>query len=653
MKSALQARPSAAALTKREEAWKASVERADQADAYATALDNWTGAALQAIADHAKAKSTALSPRFDSWVNALTGIGTSRDATTATRFFDTCQLSYAVLDALYHGDDMAARIADAVPEQMFREGYELYTDDKPAKVQPGEKPQRRDADDSSSAADDIEKALQDLDADEHFESCFIWGRVFGGAAVIVGADDGQDDSEPLNEQGIKAINYLEPLDRYSLFPVEWYDQPEERKTKNFGKPKVYQILLPGGSNPYGMSQLEAGQKIHESRLIMFPGARTSIRRKRYNWGWDDSVFQRVYQVLMKFGLDWAAATHLLTDASQGVLTLKGLIEAIGGNNLAEIDKRGELFDKHRTNLRTILLDADEGEKYEKVGTQFSGIPDMLDRTAQRLAAAARMPVTVLMGTSPAGLNATGDADIRNWYDQIASVQRRQLAPRLQKLIRLITLAKEGPTSGKELEVEVCFKPLYQLTPVEEADRRLKTAQKDQIEIQEGVTTPEEVATSRYGARGYSAETTIDAKLREDRMKSDDVPAPGEVPADGTEGEKPVEAPADDPNAVPKDQAAGLNGAQVTAMLEIVQAVAEEQLPRETGVAMISSSFPISPERAEEIMGKVGKGFKPKKEDPPPGMSPPFGKKPAVGVPPGAKPPAAAPKAPPNGKPFGR
>jgi lambda family phage portal protein len=52
----------------------------------------------------------------------------------------------------------------------------------------------------------------------------------------------------------------------------------------------------------------------------------------------------------------------------------------------------------------------------------------------------------------------------------------------------------------------------------------------------------------------------------------------------------------------------LNGAQVTALLEVVHAVAEKRLPRETGVQIIMVAFALSAEQADAVMGDVGKTF---------------------------------------------
>lgn len=52
----------------------------------------------------------------------------------------------------------------------------------------------------------------------------------------------------------------------------------------------------------------------------------------------------------------------------------------------------------------------------------------------------------------------------------------------------------------------------------------------------------------------------------------------------------------------------LNGAQVQAAAAIVQQVALRQLPRESGVAQLVEFFNITQERAERIMGAVGRSF---------------------------------------------
>lgn len=54
----------------------------------------------------------------------------------------------------------------------------------------------------------------------------------------------------------------------------------------------------------------------------------------------------------------------------------------------------------------------------------------------------------------------------------------------------------------------------------------------------------------------------------------------------------------------------LNGAQVTAMLDTVGRVVAGQLPREVAVAILETAFNIPHDKAEKVLGTVGKGFTP-------------------------------------------
>lgn len=57
--------------------------------------------------------------------------------------------------------------------------------------------------------------------------------------------------------------------------------------------------------------------------------------------------------------------------------------------------------------------------------------------------------------------------------------------------------------------------------------------------------------------------------------------------------------------VEKAADAALNGAQVASLLEIVSQVAMGQIPRASGIAIITAAFPLTPAQAEGIMGPVG------------------------------------------------
>jgi hypothetical protein len=80
----------------------------------------------------------------------------------------------------------------------------------------------------------------------------------------------------------------------------------------------------------------------------------------------------------------------------------------------------------RSVLGAYLIDAD-GETFERKATPIEGLSDLLEQFALRLAAAIEVPVSLLMGQAPAGLNATGDTDVRWLYSRVKSRQNTELA----------------------------------------------------------------------------------------------------------------------------------------------------------------------------------------------------------------------------------
>jgi phage-related protein (TIGR01555 family) len=210
--------------------------------------------------------------------------------------------------------------------------------------------------------------------------------------------------------------------------------------------------------------------IHESRLILFRGALTANTQSvSLNKDWDNSVLQRVYDAVQQSSSAWMSVTHLLTDASQGVLKIKDFVQMLKAQGEPLLRKRLQMMDIARSVCRTIAIDADK-EEFTRVATSFAGLAELLDKQMLRVAAAAEMPQTVLWGRSPSGLNATGESDTRIWYDTVDGGRDSELKPRLEQMIRVIMSVPNGPTKGKILdEWEIKFPPLWQPTEKERSE----------------------------------------------------------------------------------------------------------------------------------------------------------------------------------------
>jgi hypothetical protein len=378
--------------------------------------------------------------------------------------------------------------------------------------------------------------------------------------------------------------------------------------------------------------------IHESRLVLFPGALTARSVTQGTDDWDNSILQRAHDRLRQSASSWQSAAHLMTDASQAVLKIQHLVDLIAAGGEAQLRARMEIMDMARSVCRAVLVDA-EREEFTRVATSFTGLPEMLDRFMMRDAAAAEMPVTLLYGRSPAGLNATGESDTRGWYDVVEDAQNDVLRPRLERVLRVFMLAKSGPTHGKEPENwKLEFHPLWQPTAKEAAETRKVNADTIATLVTAQVMLPEEGALDLAQSGDFS---TIDVEARTQALEVENELAADPEGIDPTTGEAPVAAEPTGPAepAEPKVQDTALNGAQVTSMLEIVTAVALGQIPRSTGVQMLTLAFQMTTAEAEKLMGETGAGFVPAASSAPPPQQPP---------PPTSAPPTTEP-APPQDK----
>ena len=520
--------------------------------------------------------------RLDGWLNALTGLGTrARDKAVSGVFAREGQVDDETLEALYEESDVARTIVDAVPEAMFREGFSVECSEE------------------GFDAAALTGAVEALGLREKFVDALCWERVFGGSALVLGLDDGRRPDEPLDVKSLRALRFVNVLDKRDVFPIAWHNDPRESR---FGLPSVYRVhyVLRGAAiarEPDRTGQV-GSVEVHASRLVIFGGARVTTRSRLRRNGWGVSLLSRCYAPMRAFAQNWLSVENILTDASQGVFKMRGVIEALSQQGSQYVETRMRLLDMSRSVARAIVVDADN-EEFSRRDTSLSGLPELLDRTAQRLASAARMPLTVLMGVSAAGLNATGEGDSRNWHDAVAAERSVSVLPEMRRVLGLLLASREGPTKGVVPKAwEIVFPPLWTPSDLEDAQASAARSSSDVALINAGVVLPEEVALRRARELGLSQDR-ITRSIEE--LETVDLPEPL-----ATAPGAPASPVSEDPEA--KDPATALNGAQVTALLEVVAAVAARRIPRETGVEALTAAFPLDREAAERLLGPTGRTF---------------------------------------------
>lgn len=513
---------------------------------------------------------SAITSRLDGWISAVTGLGGLRDRRNSYKFKGEPALDIELADSLFNDNWLAARVCEIYPEEALAEGVTVKVSIK------GE--DRRSAGAKGPELETkIHARLDDLNALEVIVEGATFGRCHGDAFVLLGVLDGLPLEEPLDVTRVKALQFLQVIDRrYLTVRSRYLDVAQS----NYDEAEVFEFN-PGGSAPAAARQL-----IHESRLLKFRGARTSRRAFRANNNWHYSVLHRVHAVIRDFDVSWDNASNLLQTASMGLYGVNGLMDIIGSEDgPAQLEKRMQAIDMGRSSARSMIYDK-ELEEFKIVSQSFTGVPDMLDRFSTRVAAGAGVPVSILFGEAPAGLNATGDQDNKSWARKLGSYQAKELKPQLEILLSVL-LAEQG-ASPESWSIE--FEPLDKPTAIEQAALRKAVAETDAIYIVNQVWTPEEVAVNRSGAEGWSADTAIDL----------------------TEREKVLEAPAEDK---PDTGDVGTVGARVTAVLDLVNQVATKAIPRESGIAILVKVVGMTPDEAEATLDEVGKTFFAEEPDP--------------------------------------
>ena len=210
---------------------------------------------------------------------------------------------------------------------------------------------------------------------------------------------------------------------------------------------------------------------------------------------------------------------------------------------ADVLKRLQMIDMTSGILNSIAIDS-EGETYDFKGMTFSGVKDIIDATCNMLSAVTNIPQTVLFGRSPAGMNATGQGDLENYYNLVERIQKMMLRGSLKTLADVIFRA--AVAKGEIAEKPKCkieFNPLWSLSETEKAAAdqtraaaSFSKAQTAQLYVDMGALDPSEVRKGLAADGEFEIEKLLDDMPDEDLMaafESQEPLAPAPTIPEGT------------------------------------------------------------------------------------------------------------------------
>lgn len=429
--------------------------------------------------------------RMDStMVNMLSGLGGRKDRTTANAVGVARILTHVELGLLYRSNGYAARAVDLIPNECTRKGFLIKL-----------KEASKSEDDANPFAEDLKR----LRFFKKLKRAGKWAKLYGGAAIILGLNDGGDFEEPLNIENLKEVRWAHVVDRHSLS----YESLETDPTSadGFGLPDVYTLNFRDAKQVVEVGtdgeELHTGDKIHASRMIRFWGIELPDDLAAEEDYWGDSLLQRLFESLANLHMADRALGNIVHSFNQSILRLKGLrklIKAKDGKKDFE-----ELIEAHLLSesiLGMMVLDMD-GEEFEKRATPVTGIEDVYDRITQAFSAQTGYPMTVFFGTTPGGMSTDNEQGTRNFENLITDEQAEVYIPPVERICELLSASSEGP----DLDIDdyiVEAVPLREQSEKEEAETLKTLSEAVAVLIDRAVLRASEVRNSWFRSAEFNS-----------------------------------------------------------------------------------------------------------------------------------------------------
>ena len=394
---------------------------------------------------HASLKrQTPVMAAFDGYSNAAAFLGKDSVLLSAGTFVRSGLTSDPeLLTAMYRESWLTMRIIDMPSEDMTRAWYRLTADLKEEEIHALRRLEAR-----HSIKQEITNALR-------------WARLYGGSLalmVIRGEEDRLD--QPLDRdmllpgcfQGLLVLDRTQGIEPSEEL-VSDLDDPD------FGLPASYTVNL----NMEGYSSVT----LHHSRVLRFVGRelpRAETVRERY---WGASEMEHIQDELLKRSAASANIAQLIFQANITTLKMADFGDLLGTGTEEQrrnLEYAMETENRFRTSFGLQLMSRDDC--LENHPYSFAGLSEIYEQFMMDMAGAAEIPATRLFGRSPQGMNATGESDLRNYYDMIAQMQERMLRPALEKLLPVMAVSCWGFVPE---DLEIVFEPVMTSSPAERAE----------------------------------------------------------------------------------------------------------------------------------------------------------------------------------------
>lgn len=462
---------------------------------------------MQVFRAEAKAAQSTLSQlTFDGFDNFVSRLGLNNDNTLSagTYTFDLVTRNRIKLEAAYRGSWAAGKIVDIVAEDMTSAGITVTTNE------------------DDSDLKDLYSAMSRLKIWQSNCANISWGRLYGGSLGILQIK-GQKLDTPLDLDTITKDQFegIAVYDRWQL-------NPDVTRTidsgPDIGLPKYYNIVSTSITGEPIAPTMTGQVTVHHSRVIRMIGIELPFYQAITELMWGESVLERLWDRLISFDNATMSSASLIDRANLRTVQVDGLREVIAAGGEAYQALLGQFEMMRQMQVNEGLTVLDKNDAFASTAYTFSGLSDMMLQFAQQLAGAADIPLVRFFCQSPAGLNATGDADLKMYAAGINSRQEKSLRGPIDLVLKVMWRSIFGKLAPKDLQFT--FNPLWQPSPLDMATTAKTNAETVLGAYEAGVTSRE---TTLNELRVFSGKTGLFSNITDEDVKeAEDDPPPGEV-----------------------------------------------------------------------------------------------------------------------------
>ena len=392
--------------------------------------------------------------------------------------------NYALLNSLYRDNWVVQNVVGIIPDDMTKKWFAPAGAVGPEHLKELERVQR-----VTALRERVNEGLR-------------WGRLYGGAAglIMIRGQEGML-GQPLELESIYPGTFqgLYILDRWQGVV------PGMELVFEGGEPvPAYYSITDARGNTVA--------KVHHSRLVRFTGRDLPFLERVAELYWGESEVEALYNDVVKHdnvAANMAALTFRANVDTMEVQNLDQLFSVTSGEQQRRFWNVMQAQSVMKSNFGMQLVN--RGDQIKNTQYTFTGLQEVYDSMCLDLSGASRIPVTKLFGRSPAGMNATGESDLRNYYDYVDTLREAKLRPILEKLLPVLAMSAWGAVPDG---LDITFPPLWTPTAAEVAEIALKKAQAIRDTFQAGLLN---VDTAQKELKKLADETDLFGSITDEEI----------------------------------------------------------------------------------------------------------------------------------------